>query len=68
VRTGTSVSAAGRAFGRGGGWILRLPGTHDEEIRGDPSISDLWVGGGGLLVGARLRDRLDDQAGAEDGA
>jgi hypothetical protein len=26
------------------------------------------VGGGGLLVGARLRDRLDDQAGAEDGA
>src|SRR5215831_16486873 len=60
-------SAAGRTFGCGG-WILWLPGSDDEEVRGDPGVSDLWVGGGGLLVGAGLRDRLDDQACVEDGA
>lgn len=44
--------AAARKFDRGGGWILWLPGPDDEQVRGDPGVSDLWVGGDGLLVGA----------------
>jgi hypothetical protein len=37
------------------------------KVRDDPGVSDLW-GDSGLLIGARLRDRLDGRARAEDGA
>jgi hypothetical protein len=53
-------------------WVSRWPGlwfagTHDEEVRGDPGVSNLRVGCGGFLVGAGFGDRVDDQAGGEDG-
>jgi hypothetical protein len=43
---------------------LGFAGADDEEVWGDPGVSDLWVSGGGLFVRAGLGDRLDHQAGA----
>jgi hypothetical protein len=45
----------------------RLSCAHNEEVGSDPGISDLRVGGG-LLVGVRLGERLDGQAGSKDRA
>src|SRR5215831_12990748 len=50
------------------GWVSRLPGSDHEAARSDPGVSDLGVGGGGLFIGVRLGDRLDDQAGGKNRA
>ena len=40
-------------FWRHGAGIFRVAGALDEEVRGDPGVSDLWVSRGGLFVSAR---------------
>jgi hypothetical protein len=48
--------------------VSRLSGADDEEVRGDPGVGDLGVGGGGLFIGVRLGDRLNDQVSGKDRA
>jgi len=45
--------------------MSRLPGADNEAVPGDPGVGDLGVGGGGVFIGVRLGDRLDDQAGGK---
>src|SRR6516225_8251171 len=62
-----SARAACRMI-RAGCWVSRLSGADNEAVRSDPGVGDLGVDGGGLFIGVRLSDRLDNQAGGKDPA